>query len=97
MKFILWGTIRDPESFPEYVRRAERTLADHAPGASGYDDVEILHRYYSIGERMFFSICEASSGEGVMKVVTPYLDLCDIRAIPVLDGDDTLPIWLNGR
>jgi hypothetical protein len=97
MKFILWGTITDPENFSEYVSRAERTLADHAPGASGYAGAEILARYYSIGERMFFSICEADSGEAVMKVVTPYLDLCDIKAIPVLDGDDTLPIWLNSR
>jgi hypothetical protein len=94
MKFILWGTIGAAD-FPEYVRRAERTLADHAPGSSGYADVQILQRYYSIGERMFFSICEADSGEGLMKVVTPYLDLIDVRAIPVLDGEDTLAVWMG--
>jgi hypothetical protein len=94
MKFILWGKF-GASDFPEYVRRAERTLADHAPGASGYQDVQILQRYYSIGERMFFSICEAESGEGLMKVVAPYLDLIDIQAIPVLEGEETLAVWMN--
>jgi hypothetical protein len=94
MQFILWGTIGEG-NFPEYVRRAEQTLAEHAPGSSGYEDVRILARYYSIGERMFFSICEADSGEGLMKVVTPYLDLIDVKAIPVLEGEPTLAVWMN--
>jgi hypothetical protein len=28
-----------------------------------------------------------------MKVCAPYLDLCDIEAVPVLQGDDATAIW----
>jgi len=89
VKFILIGRWK-ADDFPEYVKRAERTLSEHP---EGYDGVRIIDRYYAIGERMFFSICEADSGEQLMKVYAPYLDLCDIEAIPVLQGDDATAIW----
>ena len=91
MIFVLIGTWKG-ESFPEYVRRAERTLTEHA---AGYEGVTILDRYYAIGERMFFSIAEAESGDALMRVVRPYLDLVDIKAVPVLRGHDALDVWLE--
>jgi hypothetical protein len=91
MIFILIGRWKE-ENFPEYVRRAEKTLTEHA---EGYDGVTIIDRYYAIGERMFFSIAEAESGEALMKVVTPYLDLCEIEAVPVLRGHAALDVWLE--
>jgi hypothetical protein len=91
MIFFLIGRWK-ADGFPEYVRRAEKTLTEHA---AGYEGVTILDRYYAIGERMFFSIADAESGEALMKVVTPYLDLCEIEAVPVLRGDDALRIWLG--
>lgn len=91
VKFILIGRWKS-DDFPEYIRRAERTLSEHP---DGYDGVRIIDRYYAIGERMFFSICEADSGEQLMKVVTPYLDLVDIQSIPVLQGNDATAIWTS--
>ena len=91
VKFILIGRWKS-EDFPEYIRRAERTLSEHP---DGYDGVRIIDRYYAIGERMFFSICEADSGEQLMQVVTPYLDLVDIQSIPVLQGNDATAIWMS--
>jgi len=93
MIFILIGTWKGG-AFPEYVRRAERTLAEHP---AGYEGVTIIDRYYAIGERMFFSIAEAESGEALMKVVTPYLDLVDVKAVPVLRGHAALDVWLDAR
>ena len=91
VKFIMIGRWKS-EDFPEYIRRAERTLSEHP---DGYDGVRIIDRYYAIGERMFFSICEADSGEQLMQVVTPYLDLVDIQSIPVLQGNDATAIWMS--
>lgn len=90
-KFILTGTWK-ADDFKEYVARAERTLTEHAAGYSG---IRIISRYYAIGERRFFTICEADSGDDLMKVVTPYLDMLDIQTIPVIDGDDALKIWIG--
>lgn len=91
MLFILTGRWK-ADAQPEYVRRAERTYAEHA---AGYDGVRILDRYYAIGERLFFSIAEAESGDALMRVVTPYLDLADIQAVPVLQGHEGLDVWLE--
>lgn len=91
VKFILVGRWK-ADDFPEYVKRAERTLSDHP---EGYEGVRIIDRYYAIGERMFFSICEAESGEQLMRVIAPYLDLVDIQAVPVLQGDDATAIWTS--
>jgi hypothetical protein len=91
MIFMLIGRWK-AQDFQEYVGRAERTLAEHA---DGYSDVTILDRYYSIGERSFFVIAEADSGEALMGVVAPYLDLCDVEAVPVLNGPDALDVWLK--
>ncbi len=92
VKFIMIGRWK-ADDFEEYVKRAERTLAEHH---DGYDGVRVIDRYYAIGERMFFSICEAESGEQLMKVISPYLDLCDIEAVPVVQGDDATAIWTSG-
>ena len=92
VKFILIGRWK-ADDFPEYVKRAEKTLSEHP---EGYDGVRVIDRYYAIGERMFFSIVEAESGEQLMKVVTPYLDLVDIESVPVLQGDDATEIWTSG-
>ena len=92
VKFILIGRWK-ADDFPEYVKRAEKTLSEHP---EGYDGVRVIDRYYAIGERMFFSIVEADSGEQLMKVVSPYLDLVDIESVPVLQGDDATAIWTSG-
>ena len=92
VKFILIGRWK-ADDFAEYVKRAERTLSEHL---EGYDGVRVIDRYYAIGERMFFSIVEAESGEQLMKVVAPYLDLVDIESVPVLQGDDATAIWTSG-
>ena len=91
VKFILIGRWKS-DDFPEYVKRAEKTLSEHP---EGYDGVRVLDRYYASGERMFFSIVEADSGEQLMKVVSPYLDLVDIESVPVLQGDDATAIWTS--
>lgn len=91
MIFILIGRWKT-DDFPEYVRRAKKTFAEHP---AGYEGVTIIDRYYAIGERMFFSIADAESGEALMKVVTPYLDLCDVEAVPVLRGHGALDVWLE--
>jgi DNA-binding Lrp family transcriptional regulator len=91
VKFILIGRWK-ADDFPEYVKRAEKTLSEHP---EGYDGVRVIDRYYAIGERMFFSIVEADSGEQLMKVVSPYLDLVDIESVPVLQGDDATEIWTS--
>ena len=91
VKFILIGRWK-ADDFPEYVKRAEKTLSEHP---EGYDGVRVIDRYYAIGERMFFSIVEADSGEQLMKVVSPYLDLVDIESVPVLQGDDATQIWTS--
>lgn len=89
MKFVLVGTWKG-EDFEEYVARAVKTLSEHA---TGYEGVKVIARYYAIGERKFFSICETESGQELMKVVAPYLDMLDIEAIPVLEGSETIDIW----
>jgi len=91
MIFVLIGTWQ-PDAQPEYIRRAERTFAENP---TGYDGVTIIDRYYAIGERMFFSIAEAESGDALMRVVKPYLDLIDVRAIPVLRGHEALDVWME--
>lgn len=93
MIFILIGRWK-AEAQPEYIRRAQRTFAENP---TGYGGVTIIDRYYAIGERMFFSIADADSGDALMKVVTPYLDLIDIEAVPVLRGHGALDVWLQPR
>ena len=91
MIFIIIGRWKGSD-FPEYVRRAEKTITKHA---AGYEDVEILDRFYAVGQRMFFSIAQAESRAALMRILTPYLDLCDMEVIPVMRGPETMDVWLG--
>lgn len=91
MRYIVIGEI-PADRFPDYVERARRTLAEHA---EGYEGVRAVGRYYAVGERTFFSVLDADSHEALLRVVTGYMDIADMRVVPVLDGPDAMAVWLD--